>query len=69
MDHQVHAWQFEFKFGGPLAAARRTTRLPVLESPSAVLFVLPSVLLAWERILVIYCQHGHYQHNRWYQWG
>ncbi|MPC32204.1 Zinc finger protein 536 [Portunus trituberculatus] len=30
----------------------------VLESPSAILFVLPSVLLVWERILAIYRQHG-----------
>ncbi|MPC74171.1 hypothetical protein E2C01_068521 [Portunus trituberculatus] len=28
----------------------------MLESPSAILFVLSSVLLAWERILAIYCQ-------------
>ncbi|MPC82875.1 hypothetical protein E2C01_077561 [Portunus trituberculatus] len=27
MDHRVHAWQFELKLGGPLVAARRTTRL------------------------------------------
>lgn len=26
-DHRVHAWRFELKLGGPLAAARRTTRL------------------------------------------
>ncbi|MPC86646.1 hypothetical protein E2C01_081481 [Portunus trituberculatus] len=28
MDHQVHAWRFEYKLGGPLVAARRTMRLP-----------------------------------------
>ncbi|MPC17219.1 hypothetical protein E2C01_010067 [Portunus trituberculatus] len=27
-DHRVHAWRFEFKLGGPLAAAQRTTWLP-----------------------------------------
>ncbi|MPC82079.1 hypothetical protein E2C01_076723 [Portunus trituberculatus] len=44
-----------------MAATWQTTQLPVREYPSAILFVLPSVLLAWERILVIYCQHGLYQ--------
>ncbi|MPC08241.1 hypothetical protein E2C01_000818 [Portunus trituberculatus] len=29
MDHRVHAWQFEFKLGSPLAATWRTTWLPV----------------------------------------
>ncbi|MPD03020.1 hypothetical protein E2C01_098635 [Portunus trituberculatus] len=48
MDHRVHAWRIEFKLGGPRAAARRTTWLPVWESPSAILFVLPSVLVARE---------------------
>ncbi|MPC38367.1 hypothetical protein E2C01_031873 [Portunus trituberculatus] len=27
-DHRVHAWRFEFKLGGPLAAAQRTMWLP-----------------------------------------
>ncbi|XP_045121982.1 uncharacterized protein LOC123510713 [Portunus trituberculatus] len=28
MDHRVYTWRFEFKLGGLLAPARRTTRLP-----------------------------------------
>ncbi|MPC48848.1 hypothetical protein E2C01_042634 [Portunus trituberculatus] len=32
-------------------------------------FVLPSVLLVWERILAIYRQHDLYKCNRWYRWG
>ncbi|MPC20914.1 hypothetical protein E2C01_013877 [Portunus trituberculatus] len=45
MDHQVHAWRFEFKLGSHTANHTAScVRVPF----SYFLFVLPSVLLAWE---------------------
>ncbi|MPC51550.1 hypothetical protein E2C01_045398 [Portunus trituberculatus] len=51
MDHRVHTWQFEFKLGRTLAAARQTTRLTGDVRPLSKLirtpFCLCYPLLAW----------------------